>query len=258
VGGPPAEAHAGLGEVLALEPDGAARLVWIVASVIASILLHVSVAGVVSRIEVAEPEEPEWVEMVVQDITPEPEPEPVPEPEPAPEPEPEPPAEPEIVEYEPQPEPQPQPVPAKPLPVPVQGLTNDSFLEGTGGGAVRAGNTTGVRQTDATMSLEEATDSVLVPYATVTNPPKVRFKGTLEVPDSVREAGIEGRVEVLLTVDAEGRVGDVVVTGSLHPDADAACVATVSKTRWKPGDKDGVAVVTTGVPYSCTFKMTPG
>ncbi|MEZ4234862.1 MAG: energy transducer TonB [Myxococcota bacterium] len=240
-----------------LEQEGPGRWLWILASVVASLLLHVAVGVSVAQIEVREPPEPEWVEMAVQDVTPAPVPEPEPEVQPEPEPEPQPvPDEPETVEYQ---EPEPvAPQPVKPVPVPVQGLNNDSFLEGTGGGAVRAGNTTGVAQTKETMTLDEADDSVLVPYGAVTTPPKIRFKGTLEVPDSVRAAGIEGRVEVLLTVDAEGKVTDVQVTGPLDPEADAACVASVKKTRWKPGDKAGAPVVTTGVPYFCTFKMMPG
>ncbi|MEQ1505795.1 MAG: TonB family protein, partial [Myxococcota bacterium] len=149
--------------------------------------------------------------------------------------------------------------PAPPTPVPrvVQGLNNDSFLPGTGAGAVRAGTTTATRATDETMSLDEAVASAIVPYASVTNPPKVRFKGTLDVPESVRAAGIQGRVEVSLTIDAEGRVTAIAVTASLTPEADEACRASLAKSRWKPGDRDGVPVITTNVPFSCKFEMTP-
>jgi TonB family protein len=231
-----------------------ADLRWLIAAAVVSVGLHLALAAGVSTIPPREPQEPVWVEMAVATVEPEPEPQPAPEPEPEPEPEPK---EPEVVDYEPEPEPVPEPPPqARPLPRPTQGLSNDSFMKGSGGGDVRAGNTTAVGATQELMEQGEATDSVIVPYAAVTNAPRVRFKPTLEVPESVSAAGIQGRVEVLLTVDVEGKVSEVSVVSSLHPDADAACVDAMKKSRWKPGDKDGAPVITRNVPYSCKFEMS--
>lgn len=237
---------------------GGANLGFLAVAVLSSLAIHAALAVSVARIPPREPEEPVWVEMAVTTVEPAPVPEPPPEPEPEPQPEPEP-KKPEVVDYEPKPQPEPQPEPppqAKPIPRPIQGLSNESFLKGTGGGDVRAGTTTAVGATKEIMKQEEATTSAIVPYASVTNPPKVRFKPVLEVPETVSSAKIEGRVEVLLTIDAEGRVSEISVVSSLHPDADAACVAAMKKSRWKPGDKDGLPVTTRNVPYSCKFEMT--
>ena len=243
---------------LDLEPwDG---LRWIATGAVVSLLLHLSLAAGVSRIPERIREEPVWMEMVV--VEPEPVvPEPVvPEPEPEPEPVPPPPV-PEVVEYAPpEPEPPVPPPPASVAPTPrvVQGLSADSFAPGTGDGAVRAGNTTAARATADRMSIDEATETLVVAYASVTNPPKVRFKPVLEVPESVSAAQIQGRVELVLTIDAAGLVIDVQVVESLHPDADAACVSAMKKSRWKAGDKDGVPVTTKNVPYTCRIEMSPG
>lgn len=245
-------------QVTALELDSWDGLRWIAVAVVVSLVVHVSLAAGVSRIPEREIHEPVWMEMVVVEAPEPPAPVPVPEPEPEPEPEPKPPPpKPEVVEYQPPVEPQPvQPQP-KPVPRVVQGLNSNSFLPGTGAGDVRAGNTTATKATDDTMSLDEAKDTVILPFASVTNPPKIRFKPTLEVPESVSAAQIQGRVELLLTVDAEGKVVDLKVVESLHPDADEACKAAIAKSRWKPGDKDGTPVVTANVPYSCKFEMSP-
>ena len=107
------------------------------------------------------------------------------------------------------------------------------------------------------MGLDEATESAIVPFTSVSKPPKVRYKPTLEVPESVIAAQLQGRVEILMTVDAAGLVTSIQVVSSLHPDADAACVAAMEKSRWKPGTRDDVPVIVQNVPYSCRFEMSP-
>ncbi|MCB9696829.1 MAG: energy transducer TonB [Alphaproteobacteria bacterium] len=248
--------------ITALDEGSWTEVAWIAGAVVASLIVHVVLAASVSAIPERQHTEPVWIEMAITEVTP-PEPPPPepppPEPEPEPEPKPEPQKPPEVVDYTPQPEqPQPPPPPeAKPVPRVVQGLNNESFLPGAGTGMqVRAGTTTAVRATEEVMGLEEATESAIVPYASITNPPKVKYKPPLEVPDTVKEAGVEGRVELLLTIDATGKVTEIEVVTPLHPDADAACKDSMSRSRWKPGDKDGTAVVTRNVPYSCRFEMS--
>jgi TonB family protein len=140
----------------------------------------------------------------------------------------------------------------------VQGLSNDSFLPGSGSGfEVRAGHTTALAATDDLRSLDEPAEQVLVPLAAVTHPPKIRYKPTLDVPEAVKKAGLQGRVELLLTIDQDGLVTDIEVVSSLSPEADAACIDAMRRSRWKAGDREGVAVVTIQVPYACRFEQTP-
>jgi len=208
-------------------------------------------------------EEPVWVEMEVVEVEPPqppPEPEPEPEVEPEPEPEPEPVVEPETVEFEPEPEvePEPQPPPpeAKPVPRKVQGIDANSFAKGPGDFAARRGNTTATRPTEETVDLdEELGDFAPVAYTSVSKPPKVRYKPRLAIPQAIIDAEIEGRVEIVLTIDASGKVVDIELVSGLHPDADRACLDSMSKSRWKPGLKDEKPVITKSVPYSCRFEM---
>ncbi len=243
--------------VPALDDGSWVELGWIAAAAFVSFGLHLAVAAGVTRIPERERSEPVWIEMAMTEVEPPEPPPPPPEPEPEPPPAPKPP---EVVEYTPPPPtPQPPPPPqAKPVPRVIQGLSNDSFLKGAGTGLeVRAGTTTAATATKEVVTLEEAGEFAVIPFASVTNPPKVRYKPPLEVPDTVKAAGVTGRVELLMTIDAEGKVTELEVVTSLHPDADAACRAAMSTSRWKPGDKDGQPVVTRNVPYSCRFEISP-
>jgi protein TonB len=242
----------------ALDGGSAGEVLWLLGAVVVSLALHLSLAAGVSRIPEREREEPVWVEMAVATVEPAPVPEPPPpppEPEPAPQPK-----KPEVVDYHPEPQPAPPTPPPpdpKPAPRPIQGLSNDSFLPGQGNGFDAAhGNTTAAKATGEKLALGEDVPFQTLPFASVTTPPKNRYKGEIEVPASVKEAGLQGRVELLLTIDVEGRVTDIEVVESLSPDADAACKAALARSRWKPGDKDGVPVVTRGVPYTCRFEQT--
>jgi TonB family protein len=220
-----------------------------------SLMLHLALALGATAIPEPRREQPEWLEMalVVQEPS---EPAPQPEPEPEPEPEPQIPEEPEVVEFQPEVETPPAPEP-KPVARVVQGLNANSFAEGSGTGLdVRAGTTTAVRASDDTMGLDEANESTIVPYSSITKPPKIRYKPPLDIPEEVTSQEIEGRVEIVLTVLADGRVSDVTVTRSLHPAADAACVSAWRKSRWKAGLKGDQAVVTTGLPQSCKYERT--
>jgi len=215
---------------------------WIGLGILVSALLHTALAATVAALPDREPRTPRWLEMAIVIDEPPP-PLPPPEPEPVP--------------LEPEASPVPVAVPVPDVPRPIQGLSNDSFLPGSGSGlSVRAGNTTALPATKELRSLDEPSEAVLVPLAKVTHPPKLRYRPTLEVPDAVKQGRIEGRVELLLTIDQNGVVLDVQVVTSLSPEADRACVDAMRKSRWKPGDQEGAAVATTQVPSSCFFDMT--
>lgn len=235
----------------------------LVLAIVLSTVAHVAGAAGATRIPPRAPEPPVWVEVAVQ-VTEPPTPEPTPpEPEPpapAPAPTPRPkPVAPEVIEHsqtadEPPPTPQPE---AKPVVRQVQGLDNQSFLQGGQTNlTARAGNTTATKAGTETMRLDEATEFVAVPYTSIGTPPKIRFQPKLEIPAAVIELQLEGRVEAVLTVGPDGTVSAVTVVTGLHPEADAACVRSLQTSRWKPGTKDGAPVGVTSVPYSCRFKMS--
>lgn len=217
----------------------------------ASVIAHVLFARY-ALVERADPgKKNTWVEMSVVE-TPPPPPEAPPPPPPEPEP-PKPKPKPEKVEFkdtvkEPPPE---QPPPEKQIRR-VQGLTASSFAQGSGTGfAARAGTTLATRATDETLTVEEAARSVSFIAATVQ--PKCRHP-TLEVPQEVIDAEIEGTVDVLFDVTAQGAVVDVRVTRGLDPAADAACVRSWMQARCKPGRKGDTAVTVTNMPHGCRYK----
>ena len=63
--------------------------------------------------------------------------------------------------------------------------------------------------------------------------------------------GVQGRVEMLVIVQADGTVGDVKVTTSLDPDLDEQAVIAMKQWRFRPGTKDDKAV-----DVECNVEMT--
>jgi hypothetical protein len=120
---------------------------------------------------------------------------------------------------------------------------------------VRAGNTTSARATDELAKPDEAKD-FSVAYTRTSNPPKVKSNPFVEISDELNAAKVAGRVDVLLTISAEGTVLDARVVKGLHPLADTACSEHwLRKTRWQPAEVDGVPVAVNGVPQSCRFEL---
>ncbi len=64
----------------------------------------------------------------------------------------------------------------------------------------------------------------------------------LKYPRSARKAGIEGRVFLQFTVNKQGKLEDIKVIKSLHPDCDRAAMEAIQKTRWTPAMVDGELV----------------
>jgi len=64
--------------------------------------------------------------------------------------------------------------------------------------------------------------------------PEPTLKTDIEYTEEARAAGIEGRLVLKVTVDADGNVTDVQVVSSVDPALDAAAIATVKTWRFKP------------------------
>jgi TonB family protein len=212
-----------------------------------SVGLHVLVALALLALKVPEvARQQAWVEMVVA-------PPPVPQ---APPPEPPPPVPTRVAvaaDVPVRPQEALEPV-AAPEPTPalrrVHGLSSSSFLQNSGTGlAVRAGNSRGVGASDELMGLEEAG----VAWTAVTAMPRCK-KPDMTAPEPVRAAGIEGTVEILLDVDAQGAVVRGVVVQSLSPEADAACLAAWKQSRCDAAKMADAPVAVREVPFSCTYR----
>jgi protein TonB len=251
-------------ELPALDRQNPRDAALIAVAILLSGVVHGAVAVGVAEIEPPVPEQEVWVEVVVQRTEPPPPPPeaepPPPEPEPPkPEPTRRPPPEPEVVQHEettpepPTPEPPPERRPVRRV---SQGLSNESFVPGSGTGLdVRRGNTTAAAATTPQLDEAEAGEFATIPYTSVTAAPRILTRPVLVVPEEVAAAEIQGRVEAILTIGADGSVQDVAVVQGLHPGADAACVTALRGTRWRAGSRDGTPVIVTGVPYSCRFEM---
>lgn len=255
-------------DVVGLEGGQPRTILVLVGAIVASVVAHGVLALVVSEIERPERTEPVWVEVAVVTPPPPPAPEPAPAPEPEPpKPEPQPtprptprpiPPEPEEVEYEETTnEPEPTPEPDRPQPRRLsQGLDNNSLMNnGLGAFSARRGNTTAAAADTPQLAPDETGEFAIVPYASVTTAPRITRRPQLVVPDSVREAEIQGRVEAELVIGADGSVLEVEIVDGLDPAADAACADALRGSRWKAGERDGTPVVVRGVPYSCRFEM---
>jgi len=227
----------------------------LIAAAAVAILLHAGGAWAVMNIDVSKKAAEEWVEMVVVEQEPPPEPEVEPEPEPEPEPEkPKPPPEP--VEFEETVEPPPEPPPEKPKPRRmVQGLSTNSFVEGSGTGlAVRAGSTLSVKADEEGLELDDDDTWTDVPYASVTTKPRLRALPRLDVPQEAIDAEVEGTWTIWIDIDAEGRVTKALLKETIGYGIDEECVAKWRATRWKPGQRDGTPVAVNNIPMKCTIK----
>jgi len=61
----------------------------------------------------------------------------------------------------------------------------------------------------------------------------------IQYPPKAREQGIEGRLELTFTVDANGSVRDIVVSKSLHPLCDSVAVEALQSVRFRPATHEG-------------------
>ncbi len=243
----------------ALEQRPTKERAAIALAVILSLMAHGVLGGTMSRVEPRKRAEPVWAEMVVIETPPPVEVVPEPEPEPEPEPPPKPPRD-EVVKFEDTtdepPPPNAPPPEREPVRQLVQGLSNSSFVEGAPTGLqVRAGNTTSTKAGAIKPPEDDVGPFTQVAYEQVSTAPKITRRPLLTVPDTLKEAKVQGTVIVELTIGSDGRVIEAAVVRALHPDADAACVRDLKTlSRWAPGTRDGSPVTVTGVPFKCTYE----
>ncbi len=135
----------------------------------------------------------------------------------------------------------------------IQGLSASSF--GTGGSTgftVRAGTSLGVAATDETLTLDEAAKAVS--YGAVAERPRCP-KPTTRAPASAIADEIEGTVEVLFDVTADGQVVNVRVVRGLRADVDQNCISAWASVQCAPGRLlDTSAVMVTDLRFLCTYK----
>jgi protein TonB len=75
-------------------------------------------------------------------------------------------------------------------------------------------------------------------------PPEVLFAVAPVYPASLRRAGVEGRVVLLVVVDENGQVQEARVERSTRPEFEAPALEAIRKWRFRPGQKDGKPVRT--------------
>ena len=225
-----------------------------------SLFLHGVVAYAMTQTPETPTEQEEiWMEMTVVE-QPEPPPPPPPEPEPEPEPEkPKPKPKAKEIQFEdipPEVETPPEPPPPEKKKVRrVQGLSANSFAEGAGTNlSVRAGTTLSTKAGDEKLSIDEAAESTAISYAAATKQPKLKKRPPLDIPDAVKEEGIEGTVKITIDIDSTGAVVATALVSSLHPEADKACLESWKKAKFQPAEQAGEAVTVRGFPRRCRFK----
>ncbi len=220
------------------------------------------------------PEKPE-PQMVAFEVA-EPEP-PPPEPEVEPEP---PPPEPEPIAPEPEPEPEPLPLESTPQaaetppePEPAPELTGntlvsdgaDGFEAQRGSGAERRGPVrAGVShptpkrtvQTSKPAPPKSAAPAVL-PLAKLSKhplPPALGDALERNYPPSARRQGLSGEAKVRARIDADGVIRVTNIASETTGGFGAACVKTLSGSKWStPLDKEGKPVGT-WISYRCKFR----
>lgn len=205
----------------------------------ASILGHVGVTLALSNIE---PPLPEPQRMVVQLLPP-----PVEAPAPPPE---EPPAQgaaeaPEV----PRPaarKPRPRPSPKAPPPPPALGVTL-SNTSGPGGIAVPEGDPGGIPGGRGTRVQGSKRLGAAVGCAGETRKPKAISMPHPQYTSAAREAGIEGRVRVEITVGPSGEVQNARIISSLGHGLDEAALESARAARFDPALECGRAVSATFV-----------
>ena len=69
--------------------------------------------------------------------------------------------------------------------------------------------------------------------------PEVKFRTAAHYPFEMRRAGVTGEVVVEFIVDTNGNVTNAHATKSSRPEFEANAVSSVSKWKFKPGQKGG-------------------
>jgi len=98
----------------------------------------------------------------------------------------------------------------------------------------------------------------LFDLASLDQPPVVRVAVKPIFPYEMSRAGINGQVVVGFIVDAEGNVKDPYVISSTHREFETESLRAISRYKFKPGRKNGVAVSTRNVSLPFVFSLKGG
>lgn len=74
------------------------------------------------------------------------------------------------------------------------------------------------------------------------NAPRVKFQARPVYPFGLRQAGMSGEVLVDFLVDEQGRVSDIRVVRSTHPEFEEPTIRAVSQWKFEPGKRQGRVV----------------
>lgn len=92
------------------------------------------------------------------------------------------------------------------------------------------------------------------PIAMITTKPKVKREVLPDFPERAKELGIEGKVRVELTINADGKVVKARLLKGLHPLLDTSALKAARKMRFVPATVNGTAVKIT-IKYSFVFVL---
>lgn len=82
------------------------------------------------------------------------------------------------------------------------------------------------------------------------------LQARIQYPEEARAKGIQGRVLVRFTVDAQGRVQDATVVRGIHPLLDREALRVIRTARFRPAQKGGTPVKTQ-MTLPITFHLPP-
>ena len=92
------------------------------------------------------------------------------------------------------------------------------------------------------------------PIAMITTKPKVKTRVLATFPERARDLGIEGRVVLELTINADGKVIKAKLLKGLHPLLDASAEKAAFKMRFVPATVNGTPVKVK-IKYTFTFVL---
>lgn len=122
---------------------------------------------------------------------------------------------------------------------PVFGVTMESIVEGDSSVAADVGNTLAMDPEESPRPRVPPAGSPREEYRPEVVPPRVLRQIRAPYPREALEAGIEGKVLLLVKVDTEGRVIGVRVLRGVGHGLDEAAVEAVRQFTFKPGTVDG-------------------
>jgi TonB family protein len=72
--------------------------------------------------------------------------------------------------------------------------------------------------------------------------PRLISRTDPEYPLEARKAGLEGKVELVITIDTDGRSAEIQITRGLNADLDQKAIECVNNWRFRPALRNGLPV----------------